>query len=216
MLSKKELLAGTRPEISKRIIITAGSDFDGYEIMEYKGMVWGISMRAKDMGQDCLMGCKNITGGELTSYAELGDESRQKAIDRMLTMAQKLGANGVIDFRFDLDSSSNGAMEVSAHGTAVLLKPVKNYVPLGAVGNILAAMAGSNDFQQDNQTSGPKYKVVEVKLEGDKYFANCPTCQALYNVTKILNNTAHDYDLEELGQQVKCRKCGTIFTLPEI
>ena len=53
--------------------MTGAEGFDGYEIMEYRGMVWGISVRAKDMGQDCAMGCKQMTGGELTSYSQLGD-----------------------------------------------------------------------------------------------------------------------------------------------
>ena len=59
MRQRDDLLAGTRPEISNgRITMTGAEGFDGYEIMEYKGMVWGISVRAKDMGQDCAMGCK--------------------------------------------------------------------------------------------------------------------------------------------------------------
>ncbi|MGY8688023.1 MAG: YbjQ family protein, partial [Verrucomicrobiales bacterium] len=88
-MNREELLAGTRPDIRNKVIMTGVEGFDGYEIMEYKGMVWGISVRAKDMGQDCAMGCKQVTGGELTSYSELGDESRQRAIDTMLRMARR-------------------------------------------------------------------------------------------------------------------------------
>jgi uncharacterized protein YbjQ (UPF0145 family) len=73
-----------RPEISGgRILVTAGDGFDGYEIMSYQGIYWGNSVRVKDLGEDCLMGCKNLTGGELDSSAELGDEVRQKALDLM-------------------------------------------------------------------------------------------------------------------------------------
>ena len=98
-MDRRDLVAGTRPPLRDKIIVTASDSFDGYEITEYKGMVWGISMRAKDFGQDCMMGCKNFTGGELTSYTEMGDEARQKAMDRMLEMAGRLKANGIIDFR---------------------------------------------------------------------------------------------------------------------
>ena len=142
MKQRDDLLAGTRPEISDgRIIMSGAEGFDGYEIMEYKGMVWGISMRAKDMGQDIAMGCKHMTGGELVSYTALGDESRQKAIDRMLKMAARQGANGIINVEFELASGAvQGAAQVVVHGTAVVIKPVVNYVPTGAVGNILAEM----------------------------------------------------------------------------
>ena len=61
--------------------VTGAEGFDGYEIVEYKGMCWGISMRSKDVGQDCAMGLKTFSGGELTSYTALGDEARQRAVD---------------------------------------------------------------------------------------------------------------------------------------
>ncbi|MEM7131809.1 MAG: YbjQ family protein [Chloroflexota bacterium] len=140
---REDLLAGTRPEIGERIIMTGADGFDGYEIMEYKGMVWGISVRAKDMGQDCAMGCQQLVGGELGSYSQLGNESRQRAIDLMLQMAKRQGANGVINVSFELDGASQGASQVVAHGTAVHIKPIINYVPEGAVGNILAEIQES-------------------------------------------------------------------------
>ncbi len=140
-MRRDDLLAGTRPEINKGKIIMSGAEgFDGYEIMEYRGMVWGISVRAKDFGQDCAMGCKQITGGELESYSALGDESRQQAIDRMISMAARQKANGIINVEFELTGANQGATQVVVHGTAVIIKPVVNYVPVGAVGNIMAEM----------------------------------------------------------------------------
>ena len=105
--------------------------------MEYKGMVWGISARAKDMGQDLAMGCKQLSGGELSSYTALGDESRQRALDRMLKMAARQGANAIINVEFELGGSQQGASQAVVHGTAVIIKPIENYVPVGAAGNIL-------------------------------------------------------------------------------
>ncbi|MCD6392922.1 MAG: heavy metal-binding domain-containing protein [Planctomycetes bacterium] len=140
-MEREGLLVGTRPEIDGgKIIMTGTEGFDSYEIMEYKGMVWGISVRAKDMGQDCAMGCKQMTGGELTSYAAIGDESRQRSIDLMLQMAGRQGANAIINVEFELAGASQGAAQVVVHGTAVIIKPVINYVPTGAMGNILAEM----------------------------------------------------------------------------
>jgi len=149
-MNREDLLAGTRPEIDGgRIIMTGAEGFDGYEIMEYKGMVWGISVRAKDMGQDCAMGCKQMTGGELSSYSQLGDESRQRAVDLMLAMAGRQGANGIINIDFELTpATQGGAASVVVHGTAVVIKPVINYVPTGAVGNILADISDTLNRQK--------------------------------------------------------------------
>ncbi len=138
MEKRTDLLVGTRPEITNGKVIMSGAEgFDGYEIMEYKGMVWGISARAKDMGQDIAMGCKQISGGELSSYTALGDESRQRALDRMLEMAARQGANAIINVEFEMGGAQQGATQAVVHGTAVIIKPIEDYVPVGAAGNIL-------------------------------------------------------------------------------
>ena len=137
-MAREDLLQGTRPSITgERVLMTGSDGFDGYEIVAYKGMVWGISVRAKDMGQDCAMGCKQMTGGELSSYTQLGDESRQKCVDRMLQMAHRQKANGVININFEPLSISGGS-QMSISGTAVVLKPIIDYVPTGALGNIVS------------------------------------------------------------------------------
>lgn len=150
-MNRAELLSGTRPEISggkRKIIMTGADGFDGYEIMEYKGMAWGISVRAKDLGQDCAMGCKQFTGGELSSYSQLGDESRQRAVDKMLQMANRQNANAIINVEFELAGAAQGASEVVVHGTAVVIEPIINYVPAGAIGNILADMQDNFEKNQ--------------------------------------------------------------------
>jgi uncharacterized protein YbjQ (UPF0145 family) len=142
-------LVGTRRDISSgQILLTSADGFDGYEIIDYRGMVWGLSVRAKDVGQDCAMGCKQITGGELSSYTSLGDESRQRCLDRMMEMAARLQANAVINVRFELTGASSGASQVTVYGTAVIIKPIINYVPTGAIGNILAELVDVMEKRQ--------------------------------------------------------------------
>jgi uncharacterized protein YbjQ (UPF0145 family) len=136
MLNKDNLCTGTRPAIDgDRILMTGAERFDGYEIVQYKGMCWGISMRSKDVGQDCAVGLKQFRGGELTSYTQLGDEARQRAVDRMLEMAKRQTANAIINVEFELSGTGNALTVV--HGTAVVIEPLPGYIPTGAVGNIL-------------------------------------------------------------------------------
>ena len=165
MLNREDLMSGTRPEIQNRVLITAMEHFEGYQVMDYKGMVWGISMRAKDMGQDFFMGCKQITGGELTSFTELSDETRQRAVDRMVDMAKRIGANAIINFKFEqrFQSASDNS-EVTAFGNAVLIKPIKNYVPTGGLGNILAEFV---DVFADSAT-GQKPTVKQAEKQTEK------------------------------------------------
>ncbi len=63
----------------------------------------------------------NIVGGEIKAYTELLNEARNEALQRMLTAANAMGANAVVNVRFATSSVSGGAAELFAYGTAVVV-----------------------------------------------------------------------------------------------
>jgi uncharacterized protein YbjQ (UPF0145 family) len=65
---------------------------------------------------------KNIVGGELKGYTELLQEARDDALSRMVTQAESLGANAVVNVRFSTSSVTQGAAELFAYGTAVTVE----------------------------------------------------------------------------------------------
>ncbi|MBM4148664.1 MAG: YbjQ family protein [Lentisphaerae bacterium] len=97
----------------------------GYRVVEIKGLVQGNTVRAKHIGKDIMAGFKNIVGGELTGYTELLTEARLQATERMVAEAERLGANAVTNVRFATTSVTQGAAELYAYGTAVVLEPVE-------------------------------------------------------------------------------------------
>jgi len=92
------------------------------EIVKHLGLVQGSTVRAKHVGRDIMAGFKNLLGGELVGYTELMTEARDEATQRMLKQAESIGANGVINVRFATSSVAQGAAELFAYGTAVLLE----------------------------------------------------------------------------------------------
>lgn len=94
----------------------------GKRVVQHLGLVQGSTVRAKHAGKDILAGFKNIFGGELKSYTDLLQESRQEAVDRLIEQAEHLGANGVINVRFATSAIAAGASEILAYGTAVVLE----------------------------------------------------------------------------------------------
>lgn len=225
MINREDLLSGTRPEVGRKILVTEKDFFEGYQVMEYKGMVWGISMRSKDVVQDMFMGFKQFIGGELSSYTELSDESRQKALDRLLDSARRIGANAIINFRFEISSSPYaGNAEVVAYGNAVVIKPIKNYVPTGGLGNILAEfvdayIATKTDFMPEKTyIESPQGEI----LENNGYkFVVCPKCGTKYKIDinekgEYYIRGLEDVDDVEPGTQIYCLKCGTKFSIPNI
>ncbi len=93
----------------------------GRHIVKHLGLVQGSTVRAKHVGRDIMASFKNILGGELVGYTELMSEARDEATQRMLKQAEGIGANGVINVRFATSSVAQGAAELFAYGTAVVL-----------------------------------------------------------------------------------------------
>lgn len=94
----------------------------GRTVVKHLGLVQGSTVRSKHFGRDFMAGLKNIVGGELKGYTELLQESRQEATERMVQQAQAIGANAVLNIRFSTSSISQGAAELFAYGTAVVVE----------------------------------------------------------------------------------------------
>ena len=93
----------------------------GKEITSLKGMVFGNTIRAKDLGRDVGAALKSLVGGELHSYTNLLSEARQEAVDRMVKNAEQVGANAIVNVRLTTATVANGAAEICAYGTAVVV-----------------------------------------------------------------------------------------------
>ncbi len=86
------------------------------------GLVKGSTIRTKHLGKDILSVLKALMGGELREYTEMIMEARQQAQNRMVSEAEKLGANAIVGVRFGTSQVLQGAAEIVAYGTAVKLK----------------------------------------------------------------------------------------------
>jgi uncharacterized protein YbjQ (UPF0145 family) len=94
----------------------------GKHVKEHLGLVQGSTVRTKHFGRDLMAGIKNIFGGELRGYTELLQEAREEAVERMTKQAEAVGANAVLNVRFSTSSVTQGAAELFAYGTAVILE----------------------------------------------------------------------------------------------
>ena len=104
------------------MILTNTETVPGKRVVEHLGLVQGSTVRAKHVGRDFMAGLKNIVGGEIKGYTELLQESRAEATSRMVAQARNLGANAVVNVRFTTSSVAQGASEILAYGTAVLVE----------------------------------------------------------------------------------------------
>lgn len=104
------------------MVIVNTETIPGYTIREVKGLVQGNTIRAKHVGRDIAASFKNIVGGELKGYTELLTEARRQAIERMIAQAHQLEANAIVNVRFSTSAVTQGAAELYAYGTAVVIE----------------------------------------------------------------------------------------------
>ena len=105
------------------MIVTTTFTVEGSTIVDYKGIVRGIIVRAPTISQGIIGGLKNIIGGRIGAYTEMCEQARQTAYDEMVAHAQQLGANAIVGVRYDASEvvSKGSATEVLCYGTAVLI-----------------------------------------------------------------------------------------------
>jgi uncharacterized protein YbjQ (UPF0145 family) len=92
------------------------------EIGQVLGVVKGSCVRAKHVGKDIRAAGRTLIGGEMKYYSELLMESRETATARMMDEAKRLGADAIINVRYQTAMVMAGASEVLAYGTAVKFK----------------------------------------------------------------------------------------------
>ena len=105
----------------KKMILVNTDYVSGKELLTL-GLVKGSVVWSKHLGKDILQAFKTLVGGELGSYTEMMNEARAMATKRMVSEAQAMGADAVVNVRYASSEVMQGAAEVVDYGTAVKFK----------------------------------------------------------------------------------------------
>jgi uncharacterized protein YbjQ (UPF0145 family) len=101
------------------MLISTMNDLPGYEIDEVFGEVFGLTVRARNIGSQLGAGLKSLIGGELGGMTKMLAQGREEAISRLVTEAESKGANAIVAMRFDTSELGTTWTEICAYGTAV-------------------------------------------------------------------------------------------------
>ncbi|MDX1644377.1 MAG: YbjQ family protein [Thermoanaerobaculia bacterium] len=104
------------------MIVTTSATIHGKRVERTLGLVRGNTIRARHIGRDIVAALRNVVGGEVSEYTKLMAEAREQALDRMTEEAESLGANAVVDVRFQTSMVMSGAAELLVYGTAVVVE----------------------------------------------------------------------------------------------
>lgn len=103
-------------------LITTSTGLDGYRVVKNLGVVRGITVRSRSVLGNMAGGFQQLFGGRLSIYVELCENAREEAFQLMAQHAQVMGANGIINMRYDANEIMQGVTEVLAYGTAVVVE----------------------------------------------------------------------------------------------
>ena len=98
------------------------NDIPGYAVEEVYGEVFGLTVRARNVGSVIGATLKSLFGGELKGMTKMLASGRQDAVDRLVAEAEAKGANAVIAFRFDTSELGSTWTEICAYGTATRVR----------------------------------------------------------------------------------------------
>ncbi len=100
-------------------LITTSNQLEGYRISKHLGIVRGITVRSRSVFGNIAGGLQTLIGGRISIYIELCERARKEAYDQLVIHANELGANAIINVRYDANEVMSGVTEVLCYGTAV-------------------------------------------------------------------------------------------------
>ncbi|RFZ94974.1 YbjQ family protein [Mucilaginibacter conchicola] len=103
-------------------LITTSTALEGYKVTKHLGVVRGITVRSRSVVGNFAGGIQSLFGGRLSVYVELCENAREEAYHLLIQHAQALGANAIINMRYDANEVMQGITEVLAYGTAVIVE----------------------------------------------------------------------------------------------
>jgi uncharacterized protein YbjQ (UPF0145 family) len=101
------------------VIISTMNDLPGYEITEVLGEVFGLTVRSRNVGSQLGAAFKSLFGGELKGMTKVLVDSRTQVQERMVSEAERKGADAILAMRFDTSEMGSTWTEICAYGTAV-------------------------------------------------------------------------------------------------
>jgi len=106
-------------------LITTSTGLEGYRVVKHLGVVRGITVRSRSALGNIAGGFQSLFGGRLSIYVELCENAREEAFQLLAQHAQVLGANAIINMRYDANEVMQGITEVLAYGTAVVVEKIQ-------------------------------------------------------------------------------------------
>lgn len=109
-------------ENSYKFIICTTPEIKNTEVLSIIGPVYGTSIRSRNFFGLIFGIIRSLFGGEQLGFIKMTNATRDSAIEELKINAKALGANAVLSMRFDTSEFMGKMTEITAYGTAAILK----------------------------------------------------------------------------------------------
>jgi uncharacterized protein YbjQ (UPF0145 family) len=103
-------------------MVTTALELPNHRIVRNLGVVRGITVRSRSVFGTIGASLQTLVGGNITLYTSLCEKTRAEAFDLMVQHANEMGANAIVNVRYDATEIMQGVTEVLAYGTAVIVE----------------------------------------------------------------------------------------------
>ncbi len=103
-------------------MVTTSSDFNGFHILEYKGIVTGETIIGTGFLSEFSAGPSDFFGSQSDKFSNKMSTAHEAALLKMKQKAVMAGANAVISVHLDYITFQNNMIGAVANGTAVLIR----------------------------------------------------------------------------------------------
>ena len=108
-------------EVAMNIKMTTGSSFEGYEIVEYLGLVSGQIA----LGSSFLSNITEMTAQESTTFTNKLQHASETALEKLCKAAMKKGADALVGVALNYTEFASSSIGTVASGTAVKLRKIE-------------------------------------------------------------------------------------------
>lgn len=106
----------------EEIKLTTGDGFEGFEIVEYLGVVNGQIALSSNFFKDLSSNLAELSTQESSVFTSKLENASGNAIENLMKVAQGKGANAIIGVDLNYAAFSNNAIGTVASGTAVIIR----------------------------------------------------------------------------------------------
>lgn len=113
------------------VFVLTAPVLEGYEIVEYYGLVSGTSIYGANFVKDFFARVRDTIGGRARGYENSMNAAVEAASEQMWRKAGKLGANAVVAAHVVTGAVSTRMLMATVSGTAVYIRPLHTAVEEG-------------------------------------------------------------------------------------